>query len=81
MAQRILRRPAVEAITGDCKSGLYAKSAAGLFPSPIKIGPRASGWPENEVSAVQAARIAGKTEIEIRELVKRLHAARAEVAV
>jgi prophage regulatory protein len=34
------------------------------------------GWPEYEVEALNAARIAGKTGEEIRRLVKKLEAAR-----
>jgi prophage regulatory protein len=51
---------------------LYADAAVGLFTKPVKLGPRASGWPESEVSALQAARIAGKTPDQIRELVREL---------
>jgi prophage regulatory protein len=38
------------------------------------------GWPANEVSALNAARIAGKTDAEIGNLVTRLEAARKAVA-
>jgi prophage regulatory protein len=37
------------------------------------------GWPDYEVRALNAARIAGKTGDEIRELVDRLHAKRPEL--
>jgi prophage regulatory protein len=42
----------------------------------VPIGARAVGWPEHEVTAINAARIAGKSDAEIRELVFRLEAAR-----
>lgn len=58
--------------SGNPRSTLYRRIADGLFPKPIKIGPRAVGWPASEVAAVNAARIAGKTESEIRALVARL---------
>jgi prophage regulatory protein len=45
----------------------------------VAIGERAVGWPNCEVQAINAARIAGKTEAEIRELVARLHAKRASM--
>lgn len=76
MVSRVLRRKAVEDYTGEKKSALYGKCAAGLFPKPVKIGVRASGWPESEVAAVQAARIAGKSQDDIRALVRQLEAAR-----
>lgn len=50
MTQRILRRPAVEKLTGIPRSTLYAKIAVGDFPAPIKIGQRAVGWLEIDVN-------------------------------
>jgi|TARA_B110000908_G_scaffold169331_1_gene226244 prophage regulatory protein len=47
-----------------------------LFTRPIAIGLRAVGWPEHEVSELNAARIAGKDSDAIRQLVKDLEAAR-----
>lgn len=67
------------------KSGLtrtpaYRAMASGLWPRGVKITGRAVAWPEDEVDAVIAARVAGKSEDEIRSLVQRLHAARAKQA-
>ena len=53
----------------------------GLFTKPVPIGQRSVGWPDYEVVAINAARIAGKSEAEIRELVNRLHAKRTELAI
>ena len=39
----------------------------------MRLGVRSVGWPDKEVNAICAARIAGKTEDEIRELVIALH--------
>ena len=50
MSNRVLRRPAVETLTGIPRSTLYAKIAAGNFPAPIKIGQRSVGWLEAEVN-------------------------------
>ena len=50
MSNRVLRRPAVETLTGIPRSTLYAKIATGDFPAPIKIGQRAVGWREAEVN-------------------------------
>jgi prophage regulatory protein len=47
-----------------------------LFTSPVQIGARAVGWPDSELEALNAARIAGKTDDEIRALVVKLEAAR-----
>jgi prophage regulatory protein len=78
MVHKILRNPAVLAATGKARSSLYSDISAGLFTKPVKIGPRAAGWPEPEVAALQAARIAGKTESEIRTLVRELEAQRSK---
>ena len=50
MSNRVLRRPAVETLTGIPRSTLYAKIATGDFPAPIKIGQRAVDWREAEVN-------------------------------
>jgi prophage regulatory protein len=55
---------------------LYWRVGCGTFVRPIKIGPRASGWIKSEVEAIVAARIAGASDDDIRELVAELHAAR-----
>lgn len=62
------------------KSKLYADIQAGLYTPPVKIGPRASRWPRSEVVALNAARIAGKSNDEIRTLVKKLMAVRTALA-
>ena len=75
----ILRMPAVKAETGHrSHASIYNAIRAGLFTKPVPIGERAVGWPDREVQAINAARIAGKSEAEIRELVSRLHAKRAD---
>ena len=72
----ILRIPDVKAESGYSRSTLYLRITQGLWPKPVHLGPRAVGWPSEEVAAINAARIAGKTDDEIRELVLRLEAAR-----
>jgi prophage regulatory protein len=77
----ILRMPAVKAETGHrSHASIYNAIRAGLFPAGVAIGQRSKGWPSNEVQAINAARIAGKTDDQIRELVKVLHAKRTELA-
>lgn len=49
-ALAIMRRKQVEARTGRSRSSIYADMAAGTFPKPVKIGPRAVGWIESEIS-------------------------------
>ena len=78
----ILRMPAVKAETGHrSHASIYTAIKNGTFTQPVQIGQRSVGWPSDEVQAINAARIAGKSETEIRELVKRLHAKRTELAM
>ena len=60
------------------RSTFYRDVNLGLLPRPVKLGLRAAGIPDYEVSAIAAARIAGKTDDDIRALVQRMHAARAQ---
>ena len=76
----ILRMPAVKAETGHrSHASIYTAIKAGLFTTGVAIGQRSKGWPSDEVRAINAARIAGKSEADIRDLVKRLHAKRIEL--
>jgi len=72
----ILRLPAVRTTSGLPKSTLYLRISQGLWTKPISLGARTVGWPENEIYALNAARISGKTDEEIRTLVMKLEAAR-----
>ncbi len=73
----ILRMSAVKAETGHAShTTVYTAIHDGLFTVPVPIGQRAVGWPDTEVKAINAARIAGKTDEQIRELVTKLHNAR-----
>lgn len=76
MAQHILRFPVVQSLSGDPRSTIYRRVKEGLWTRPVKIGRRSVGWPESEVAALNSARIAGKSEEEIRSLVKKLEADR-----
>jgi prophage regulatory protein len=51
-----------------------------LWTKQVNLGTRCVGWPAGEVSALNAARIAGKSDDEIRALVVKLEAARKGVA-
>lgn len=53
----ILRRPQVEAMTGLSCSSIYAAMAEGSFPRPVRLGVRAVGWVESEITAWIESRI------------------------
>lgn len=76
MVIRILRLPAVLNDRGRSRSAHYLDIQQGLFTRPVAVGLRAVGWPGNEVATLNAARIAGKSDDEIRALVVKLEAAR-----
>ncbi len=78
----ILRMPAVKAETGHrSHASIYTAIREGLFTKPVPIGQRSVGWPDYEVKAINTARIAGKSDSEIKELVNRLHAKRVDSLV
>jgi mRNA interferase RelE/StbE len=55
---QLLRRRQVEGLVGLRRSAIYAAIAAGRFPRPIHLGPRAVGWLASEVEAWIAGRVA-----------------------
>ncbi len=73
----LYRRSIVEQATGDSRSTIYRKIKKGLFTKPVQIGGERVAWPANEVMAINQARIAGKSDEEIKALVIELEAARA----
>jgi prophage regulatory protein len=73
----ILRRKDVESVTGYSRSTIYLLISRGLWPKPVPItSARAVGWPLREVAAINLARIAGKSDSEIRDLVVELETSR-----
>jgi len=80
MTHTILRLPAIKTGTGLSRSTIYLRIAQGVFPKPVSLGGRAVGWPASEVAALNAARISGKSNSEIRDLVVKLEAARKTAA-
>ena len=76
----ILRLPEVKRVLGHrADASVYNAIRAGLFTAGVAIGQRARGWPDYEIDAINGARIAGKSDDEIRELVKVLHTKRTEL--
>lgn len=76
LAYCLLRRSAIEQMTGDSRTTIYRKIQKGLFTRPVQIGGDRSAWPQSEVEAINKARIAGKSDDDIKQLVIELHAAR-----
>jgi prophage regulatory protein len=55
---RMLRRRAVEEMTGLSRSTIYARMHVGAFPTAIRLGGRSVGWLAQEIEAWILARIA-----------------------
>ena len=78
----IFRMSEVKSETGHrSHASIYTAIKNGLFTTGVPIGQRAVGWPSEEVQAINAARIAGQSDIQIRALVSRLHAKRQDFAL
>jgi prophage regulatory protein len=76
MTHTMLRLPGVKTCMGLSRSTLYLRIEQGLLTKPVSLGGRSVGWPAAEVAAVNAARVAGKSDAEVRDLVVKLEAAR-----
>lgn len=76
MTHTIHRLPEVKTQSGYSRSTIYLRIAQGLWTKPVNLGARSVGWPASEIAALNAARIAGQSDMEIRSLVKKLEAAR-----
>jgi prophage regulatory protein len=75
----ILRLPEVKRRRGfRADASVYNEVRDGLCTIGVAIGQRSKGWPDYEIDAINSARIAGKSNAEIRELVKALHAQRTQ---
>jgi prophage regulatory protein len=72
----LLRRREVERATGLSRSTIYLRIAQGLWPKPVSLGARAVGWPADEVQTLNTARVAGRSDDQIRELVAGIERAR-----
>jgi len=78
----ILRLPTVKAKLGHrSDASVYNSIRAGTFTAGVAIGQRARGWPEHEVDAINLAKVAGKSDDDIRILVKLLYDQRASYGV
>jgi prophage regulatory protein len=56
MADRHLRRPAVEQLTGLSRSTIYDLMTKGEFPRSVRLTARAVAWPESAIAEWLAQR-------------------------
>jgi prophage regulatory protein len=57
-ARRFLRMAEVEHRTGRSRTSIYRDVSEGRLPRPVKIGPRAIGWPSDVIDRWIESRIA-----------------------
>ncbi|MGR5412859.1 helix-turn-helix transcriptional regulator [Vibrio astriarenae] len=69
---RIIRKPEALLATGLKSSTFHNQINQGLMVKPVNLGARSSGYPLHEINMINAARIAGKNDCEIKELVSKL---------
>ncbi len=81
LQETILRLSDVKSKSGHSRSTIYLRITQGLWTKPVSLGGRSVGWPASEIATLLAARIAGKSDEEIRELVLKLLAARKSFAM
>ena len=77
MIDRMLREREVLAVIGISRALMWLQVKEGEFIPPVKIGARAVAWPESEVGQMIRARIAGKSQRQIKALVKKISRERA----
>jgi prophage regulatory protein len=51
MADRMMRRPEVESVTGLSCSTIYEWMSKGKFPLPVALGSKAVAWRKSDVDA------------------------------
>lgn len=68
----IARRPEVLKRFGISNTTLHDRIKQGLIPPPFSTGARSVGWLDHENERVIAAMVAGKSEEEIKKIVKDL---------
>jgi prophage regulatory protein len=55
----VLRLETIQRILALSRSAIYARMAAGDFPPPLHLGPRAIGWLQSDIDAWLESRIRG----------------------
>ena len=77
---RLERLPSVLERYPRSKASFHSDVKSGLMIPAVRLGARCSAYPSHEVDAVIAARVAGKSDDEVRQLVAELVARRKEAA-
>ncbi len=78
---KLIKLPRVLDLSGKSRSTHYHEINIGLMTPPVKLGMQSVAWPEEEILAINRARIAGKSTEEIKRLVTKLVADRKNYGV
>lgn len=73
---KLIKLPRVLEITATARSTHHKRIHEGLMVPGVRLGENSVAYPEHEVTTLIAARIAGKSDVEIRQLVADLVASR-----
>jgi prophage regulatory protein len=76
----MIRLPELIKRSGLSRTSIQRAVANGILPRAVAVSERCRAWPSNEIDAVLQARIAGRSDEELRELVRAMIAAREHVA-
>lgn len=71
-----IRKPRALELSQLSNTTFHDRIKRGLLPASFSLGGRTVAWFEEELAAINAARAAGKSDAEIRQLVARLMADR-----
>ena len=77
---RRIKKPEALKLTATSHSTFYKRIQEGLLPPSVVLGANSVAYPLHEIDAVNRARLAGKSDDEIRELVSELIKQRKGVA-
>lgn len=76
--RQALRQRDISARYAIARATLYVLITRGLWTNPCHRGRRVSFWPAYECEILHAARVAGRCDDDIRNIVRRLEAERAQ---
>lgn len=76
---KLIKEPKALELSAHGRSTFRSRIKEGLMTPPVRLGENSVAWPEHEITAINTARVAGKTDDEIRQLVARLVADRKTV--
>ncbi|WP_020168047.1 MULTISPECIES: helix-turn-helix transcriptional regulator [Methylotenera] len=78
---RLIKKPEALKLTATSHSTFHLRIKDGILPPPVILGENSVAYPLHEIDAINRARLAGKSNDEIRELVADLVKQRKEATL